>query len=509
MYIPRIILCGDRENFLRRIGGRKVDIIGQISFKGAAERGELVIFADTDNLSSMKLSPEKFQIIFDGAEISFEDLRNLLDTVADYIVFENDYEIISRLTELIQLGFKDRFITTASLLKYARDNFYSKINAEWLIKNLSGLKISRLLDVDNFFAANDLFYTWLNPAVEIETVDKNFFVEKYPVVENLYSKIYSSLADCRYKFFDALLLTNDRKPEEFIDALIDTETLSENILTFARKNSALENFLTANKNIFEKISAFPAVNGHWLLLKKVVRADCKIYVVTHKDAKLATLPEGYEIIHAGHALAKENFGYLGDDTGENISRLNPYLNEITALYWMWKNTRHTIIGLCHYRRFFTSDGENFLTTGQAKEILRGCDIIVVKGNFFLLTQSELKATVCDVTLNKFVEKIFRKHIKLKQPDYLEAFDYVSGSYSEFLYEMFITRRNIFDGYCEWLFSFIIDVTTEVIEKTNIAQITNPRKYRVVGLISERLMTVWLIKNRLKIKALPIIFRDDV
>ena len=509
MYIPRIILCGDKENFLRRIGGRKVDIIGQISFKGAAERGELVIFANVDNLASMTLSPEKFQIVLDGAEISFNDLRNLLDTVADYIVFENDYEIISRLTELIQLGLKERFITTASLLKYARDNFYSNTNAEWLIKNLSDLKISRLLDVDNFFAVNDLFYTWLNPAVEIETVDKNSFVEKYPVVENLYSKIYSSLADCRYRHFDALLLAADRTPKEFIDALIDTETLSENILIFARKNSELENFLTANENAFEKISTFPAVNGNWLLLKKFVRADCKIYIVTHKDVKLATLPEGYEIIHAGHAQAKENFGYIGDDTGDNISRLNPYLNEITALYWMWKNTRHTIIGLCHYRRFFTIDGKNFLTATQAKEILRGCDMIVVKGNFFLLTQSELKAIVCDVTLNNFVEKIFRKHIRIKQPDYLEAFDYVSGSYSEFLYEMFIARRNIFDDYCEWLFSFIIDVTTEVIEKTNIAQINNPRKYRVVGLISERLMTVWLIKNRLQIKTLPIIFRDNV
>ncbi len=78
-----------------------------------------------------------------------------------------------------------------------------------------------------------------------------------------------------------------------------------------------------------------------------------------------------------------------------------------------------------------------------------------------------------------------------------------------MYEMFITRRKIFDAYCEWLFSFIIDVTEEVLARTNLAQIDNARKYRAVGLISERLMTVWLMKKNLRIKALPVLFRAGV
>ena len=141
--------------------------------------------------------------------------------------------------------------------------------------------------------------------------------------------------------------------------------------------------------------------------------------------------------------------------------------------------------------------------------LRGCDIIVVKGYFFLLTQTELKSLVCGNELNEYVEKIFRKHIGFKQPDYLVAFDYVSSSYSEYLYEMFITRRSVFEAYCKWLFSFIIEATEEILATTNIAAIDNPRKYRITGLISERLMTVWLIKNRLRIKTLPIIFRENI
>ena len=477
----------------------QAEVVGKVSFRGAAERGEFFLFRNLSELDNLPFDESSFKIFLNGAEISADTLKRQLGIsneknsnsqqltansstllTADYIVFDNRSEF----------GLQDRFITRETLIKYEAENFFSLKNLTSLGELLSQLKISRVLDVDAFLAKNDFVFVSNFPDVEVDAIDKNSFAEKFPIVENLYRKIYYSLADCRFKNFDALLLTAERTPEEFIDVLIETDSLSENILTFVRKDSALEKFLVANENAFEKISAFPAVNGNWLLIKKSVRDDFKIYVVTHKEIKLDALPEGYEIIHAGHAQAKEKFGYKGDDTGENISRLNRYLNEITALYWMWKNTAQAIIGLCHYRRFFSADEKNFLTETQAREILRGCDIIVIKENFFVLTQHELKSLVCGGDLCGFVEKIFRKHIARKQPDYLDAFDYVSGSYAEFMYEMFITRRKIFDTYCEWLFSFVLDVTEEV-------------------LATERLMSVWLMKNNLRLRSLPVIFYSDV
>ena len=504
MFVPRILLCGDEKNF----SGLKIQIVGKISFKGAAERDEVFLFRTLEDLDKLPFDERSFQIFLNGEEISADALKNILAGAADYIVFADGGEFVCRFNELYRLGLQDRFITRETLATYAAENFYALQNVVKFSELLSRLKISRLLDADTFLAKNDLVYVNF-PAVEVEAVDEKFFAKKFPVVENLYGKIYSSLAECRFKNFDAVLLTKERSPEEFIDALIETDALSENIFAFVRKNSALEKFLAAHENSFEKISRFPAVNGNWLLIKKFVRDDFKIYIVTHKDAKLSALPEGYEIIHAGHAQAEKFFGYLGDDSGDNISRFNRYLNEITALYWIWRNTAHAIVGLCHYRRFFTADGENFLTEAQARELLRGCDVIVVRGNFFALTQRELKSLVCGGDLNAFVEKIFREHISRKQPDYLDAFDYISNSRAEFMYEMFITRRKIFDAYCEWLFSFVIDVTEEVLARTNLAAIDNPRKYRAVGLVCERLMTVWLAKNNLRLKSLPVIFRENV
>ncbi|MBR6268426.1 MAG: DUF4422 domain-containing protein [Selenomonadaceae bacterium] len=39
-----------------------------------------------------------------------------------------------------------------------------------------------------------------------------------------------------------------------------------------------------------------------------------------------------------------------DNTGKNISARNKQYCEMTATYWVWKNTHHTWKGIEHYRR---------------------------------------------------------------------------------------------------------------------------------------------------------------
>ena len=497
MYKPKILWRGRRDHL------PDAEIIGKISFRGAAERGEFIVPSNAEAANNYKLTD--FRIFLDGKEISTDMLRKILNAAADYIVIESHDEYLLRFRELYALGLIDRVITLPTLLNYAADNFFSLNNAVQIFNLIHAQKLPRTLDVDGFFAKND-YYMFPEFNSKIAGIAD---AETYPALRNFYGEIYSSLDDCRYKFFDALLLTAERTPEEFINALVATDLLTETLLVFARKNSALESFLTANENVFEKVSAFPAVNGHWLLLKKSVRANSKIYVVTHKDAKLSALPEDYEIIHAGHALAKEKFGYLGDDSGDNISRLNPYLNEITALYWLWKHTAHNFIGFVHYRRFFTTDGENILTTSEASELLRENDIIVNGCQFGYVALYDWKIMLSGRKLAEHVMNTIRKYIAARQPDYLAAYDRVNNSFGVFCYEIFITRWEIFNGYCEWLFSFIIDATEEILATTNLASSDDPRDYRAISFVAEHLMTVWLIKNRLQIKTLPIIFRDNV
>lgn len=499
MYRPKILWRGRRNHL------PDAEVVGRISFKGAAERGEYIVPAHVGAAEEYKLRDGDFRIYFEGTEISVEFLRKILDDAADYIVIESHDEYLMRFRELYALGLIDRVITLATLENYATDNFFSLNNAVQAFNLIHSLKLFRTLDVDGFFAKND-YYMFPEYQCKIAGIAD---AEEYPALRNFYGEIYATLEECRYKYFDALLMTKDREPDEFINALVGTDLLADRILIFARRNSALEEFLIANENAFEKISAFPAVNGSWLLLKKNVRADYKFYVVTHKDAQLTTLPEGYEIIHAGHLQAVEKFGYLGDDAGENISRLNLYINEITALYWLWKHTSHRIIGFLHYRRFFTLDGKNLLSPAEAQELLRENDIIVNDCKFGHIALYDWKIMLSGRDLAEHVMATLRKYISARQPEYLAAYDRVNNSFGVFCYEIFITRWEIFNGYCAWLFSFLIDATEEILATTNIADADDPREYRVISFVAEHLLTVWLIKNRLKIKTLPIIFRDNV
>ena len=460
-YVPRILLCGDVNSFCRA-ANMAFELVGQISFTGAAERGEFLIFPYGANMA--EYSTEGFRIFLNGEEISVDALRNILDGTADYIVFDNDGDFIARYNELHALGFTERFITRDNLFRQARHNFYSYQNFLKLANFIRENKLSSVLDIDGFFAETD-FFLFNEPLPKVDAVSTNFDKDDL-ILENFYNQIYDTLADCRFKIYGAILIS-ERTPEDFVKVLIKTNDLAENILTFARKNSPLEKWLASCEKVFEKISVAPAENGSWYLLTKRMPKNFCVFVVTHKNVNLADLPESYKIIHAGHARAQETFGYLGDDTGEHISDLNLYLNEITALYWMWKNTSHEIIGLNHYRRFFTESDdvtfsvEKILSRTSAEKILQNHDIIVARTFLGRMNISCWQALVSGGDLEVFVEKIFRKHLRLRQPNYLDAFDRVSKAFTAFQYEIFITRRNIFNAYCEWLFSFLLDVTDEI------------------------------------------------
>ena len=242
--------------------------------------------------------------------------------------------------------------------------------------------------------------------------------------------------------------------------------------------------------------------GNWYFLTRNTPPEnfCN-YVVTHKAFELDGLPEGYKIIHAGKILGND-LGYLGDDTGDNISRLNPFLDEVTALYWVWKNTNHTHAGFCHYRRFLTSD-DKILSAPEIVNFLRDYDIILPEETF----------TERQPALVRIAEKIIRSHLAKAHPDYLDAFDDIINGFVFFGRGIFVMRRNILEAYCRWLFSFIIDALQEMRTKIIIGDKTLddlPHAYsRVGGFFAERMLTVWLMKNHLRIKTLPVLFLKDV
>ena len=84
----------------------------------------------------------------------------------------------------------------------------------------------------------------------------------------------------------------------------------------------------------------------------------RIAVVTHGPTTLPGVFGNTDIyfpIQAGRSINPAIPDIIGDDTAPSISELNPYLNEMTAIYWLGHHYNEIgnpdYIGFDHYRRF--------------------------------------------------------------------------------------------------------------------------------------------------------------
>ncbi|MBR6712354.1 MAG: DUF4422 domain-containing protein [Selenomonadaceae bacterium] len=493
-FVPKILLCGDEAEFLAQVGERPFKIVGQAQISG-----------------------DGFDFVQDNKIFFNDELQDLPALVkflqsgaADYFLFLNQRDLAAFRNNAYKRGYLSSQVVTLEQFKASPDFFYDANADLRLLPFLKKTSVKTLLDVDGYFARGRVFTKLANDFTEIDAVSDK---PMPPIMENIYTHVYKNLAEVGFKRYDAALIM-ERKPVDFDSAFILLENIADTVITFARSGSELEQYILANLKRFAEVRALNGGAVKWYILKRLAPPeDFCIYAVTYKNIKLATPPEGYKIIQGGRAV-NGDFGYLGDDTGDNISRLNLYLNEITALYWLWKNTRHTTLGLCHYRRFFTTSSDTtyaydkILSREDALKILERYDIIISEVYFGGLTQREWIINDCGETLTTLGEAIIRKHLLQAQPDYVDAFDYVLNSSTLYKCNLFITRKYILDAYCRWLFSFIIDATEEVLRTINLADLPfTPR--RLVAFFVERMLTVWLRKNRLRIKELPIMFIEGL
>src|SRR3712207_6004570 len=189
--------------------------------------------------------------------------------------------------------------------------------------------------------------------------------------------------------------------------------------------------------------------------------DVKILVATHKKYKM---PEEniYIPLHVGRE-GKQDLGYIGDNTGENISIKNPNYCELTGLYWAYKNLKCEYIGLCHYRRYFTMKNifkraiqtnnklDLILNKSQIEELLSKYNVILPKKrNYYIETIESHYKNAHHIEDLKKVEKI----IETDYPEYMESFKSVMNGRTLHLYNMFIMKKDDFDKYCEWLFHIL-------------------------------------------------------
>lgn len=322
--------------------------------------------------------------------------------------------------------------------------------------------------------------------------------------ENLYDTVYSKLSDCK-SCYDVILLDETQCDEVLLDSF---KGRTKYILLHTRYLKGGQSNLKLVKNELQRygnVRCISNVDGlFWILDTKSKNIqkdlDLSIYVVFHKRYHIR-LNFPYQRLCVGGYLEK---GAFTEQIGDNISYLNKKINECTALYWIWKNTDTKYVGLNHYRRYFYNDEtksmDNFLDSEHAKYFLENYDIILPKmGPMDGMTVFEQMNNSINQKLFEKSYTMMRNVIEKKQPDYLDAFDSVMRGHNAFPCNMFVTRREILNLYCEWLFSFLIEAAEEI----NVDGYDSYSQ-RVVGFFAERMWTVWLQKNKFKIKELPFV-----
>lgn len=222
-----------------------------------------------------------------------------------------------------------------------------------------------------------------------------------------------------------------------------------------------------------------------------------MYEVAHKSDIF--VPNDRTVIFVGDGDNKKQ--YLRDNTLDNISNKNKNFCELTALYWIWKNdTSSDYISIEHYRRYFMHPIlPKIISKKKINKYFKDFDVITTRLYRFPETiEGYYNKNHEGTDLNK-VKDILEK----KYPDYLPAYKHIMQGKEASMCNMAAMSKQKFDEYCTWLFDVLFEL-----EKNLDITTRNQYQQRVYGFISERLFNVWIQKNDLRIKRLPIYYLED-
>lgn len=232
----------------------------------------------------------------------------------------------------------------------------------------------------------------------------------------------------------------------------------------------------------------------------------KIYIATHKKYDKFPTLDIYAPIQVGAALT-EHLDYLTDDTGDNISEKNKSFCELTAHYWVWKNSKEDIVGIVHYRRYFVSyfgflkkllfkKNGGYLNDKTIEKYLSKYDVIIPTHS------KKLPCPLFETYAQEHHAKdlqCFLDVLNEMYPEYVEASRELMNSRYFYPTNMLICKKAFFEDYCSWLFSILFEVEKRI----DISSYDDYQK-RVFGFIAERVLGIYMLANNVKVKNVHVI-----
>lgn len=244
-------------------------------------------------------------------------------------------------------------------------------------------------------------------------------------------------------------------------------------------------------------------------------SQIKIFISCHKPTTFINDPI-FQPVKVGAIHNKTQIpSATADNTGDNISQLNPKFCELTAQYWAWKNTNANYYGFFHYRRYLSFNTKKLFPTDawgsvvepilddsamQKYKLEKDAIESLVKKYDIILPQKRKITTMPEHSKNIRDQYLASKYlyekdfnimldvIKDKYPEYLPyANSYVSSN-ETYLNNMFIMKKEIFEPYCKWLFDILFECERRINYKDYSVE-----AIRTPGHLAERLLNIYIIK----------------
>jgi hypothetical protein len=177
-------------------------------------------------------------------------------------------------------------------------------------------------------------------------------------------------------------------------------------------------------------------------------------------------------------LVKRDF--LFDDAGDNISELNQILGDLTATYWIWKNSKVDFIGTSQYRRFWDDNIDNIKYEENT--------LYMSEPICFKRTLREQYISSHGILGISILDDLSRaKKIPLTQ-------NMLERTYSQNYLNscnMFIAHRVTYNKFCELLFEIVFEIYETYGDTINEL---NAYNRRTPAFLAERIITALIINK---------------
>ena len=177
-------------------------------------------------------------------------------------------------------------------------------------------------------------------------------------------------------------------------------------------------------------------------------------------------------------LAKK--GFVFDNNGDNISNLNWVLGDLTATYWIWKNSTYDFVGTSQYRRFWD---DSISTLSFEKNTLYVQEPRILDDtlkNQYIGSHGELGLNLLD-------------ELALKNKIVLTT-EMLEKTYSlRYLYScnMFIAHKPTYDNFCKIVFDIVFELYNSY---EDIIKKLDPYNRRMPAFLAERIITALVVNK---------------